>query len=182
MSRNYLVILLLMLHTTAIIAQSLPLSQKQELYDKKVVVLLPNNFKQMGAEEVAKRYDPTNPPNYVFSAPESSVNLVFTNSLQIAPTDEASMKELVANLKGSLEKSYPAMYWVGSGTLVQNGQPIGTLEFKSLSPNNALVYNIMYLISVKNQLVIANFNCECSSADAWVAIGKKILAGMMVKK
>ena len=74
-----------------------------------------------------------------------------------------------------------ARYSASSGTATQNGKPIGKMEFKSLTPDNIMVYNLMYLVGVKNQLVIVNFNCECSSADEWVKTGRLILAGMKVK-
>ena len=86
-------------------AQNGDLTQKQELFDKALVIMLPADFKQLPATEVAKRYDPTSPPNYVFSAPQSNVNLVFSNSQQLAPTDDAGMLELVnAIADGTLDQ------------------------------------------------------------------------------
>ncbi len=162
-------------------AQNTPLTQKKELFDKNLTVMLPADFKQMTATEVAERYDATNPPNYVFRGTESSINLAFSNSYQNAPQDGPAMQELLNVMKSTLEEAYPAMHWVEHATTSVNGKLVGRLEFKSLTPDNKMVYNMIYLMGVGGQLVIINFNCECAVTDPWAKAGKQILAGITVK-
>jgi len=178
----YLKIFFLLLVAQFALAQTKPALYKVELYEKRVTIMLPDNFTPMHYAQIAVRYDPNSPPNYVYSGLEKNANIAFSNSYQIAPTDEAGMAELINNLKGSLEKTHPALYWIGTSTATQSGKPVGKLEFKSLSPDNLLVYNILYLLNVKDQVVVANFSCECSSADELVAIGKQIMASIKLVK
>ncbi|CAN5305254.1 hypothetical protein BH09BAC1_BH09BAC1_06040 [soil metagenome] len=178
---KYLLTLLLFACSLGASSQTVPLTQKKELFDKHLTVMLPFDFKQMTATEVAERYDATNPPNYVFRGPESSINLAFSNSYQTNPVDTTAMLELVNILKGSLEKSYPALFWVDHSSSSVNGKLVGKLEFKSLTPANEMVYNMMYLIGVNGQLVIVNFNCECAANDPWAKTGRQILAGIVVR-
>ena len=161
--------------------QNTALTQKKLLFAESMIVMLPADYRQMTATQVAERYDATNPPNYVFRGPASTTNLAFSNSYQKVPTDEAGMQELVNTLKSSMEHSYPALFWVQHTTDKQNGQWIGRLEFKSLTPENEMVYNYMYLMGVNNQLVIANFNCECAANDPQAQIGRQILAGIKIE-
>ncbi len=178
----YFKILLLLLVGNVLLAQPKPELRKVELYEKKVTIMLPADFTPMHYSEISLRYDPTSPPDYVYSGTDKNANIAFNNSYKLAPTDEAGMKALVASLKGSLEQTHPAMFWVGTSTVLQGGKPIGKLEFKSLTPDNMMVYNVLYLIPVKEQVVIANFSCECSSADALVAAGKEVLASIKFAK
>jgi hypothetical protein len=178
----YLRIVFLLLVAQFAMAQTKPILRMVELYEKKVTIMLPDDFTPMSYAQVAVRYDPKSPPDYVYSGVDKNVNIAFSNSYQIAPADEAGMKELINNLKGSLEKTHPALFWIGTSTSTQSGKPVGKLEFKSLSPDNLLVYNILYLLNVKDQVVIANFSCECSSADALVATGKQVMASIKLLK
>lgn len=178
----YLKTLIFLLISTAVMAQPKPELRKVELYDSKVSIMLPADFTPMHYSQVILRYDPSSPPDYVYSGTDNNANIAFSNSYQIAPEDEAGMTELVGKLKGSLEQTHPAMFWVGTSTVVQSGKPIGRLEFKSLTPDNLMVYNVLYLIPVKGQVVIANFSCECSSADALVVAGKEVLASIKFAK
>ncbi len=179
--RNLHIFIFLLIGIVAI-AQPKPELRKVELYDKKVTILLPASFTPMLAAEIAKRYDPTSPPDYVYSGTENNANIAFSNSYQQAPTDEAGMVALVKSLKESLEQTHPAMFWVGTNAATQTGKVIGQLEFKSLTPDNIMVYNVLYLLPVNSQVVIANFSCECSSADALVAAGKEVLASIKFVK
>lgn len=179
---HYLKTLILLLTCTVAMAQPEPELRKVELYDKKVSIMLPADFTPMHYSQVILRYDPKSPPDYVYSGTDHNANIAFSNSYQQAPADEAGMQELVGNLKGSLEQTHPAMFWVGTSTILQSGKPIGRLEFKSLTPDNLMVYNVLYLIPVKGQVVIANFSCECSSADALVTAGKEVLASIKFVK
>lgn len=156
------------------------LTQTAELYSKKLVVMLPDNYKKLTYTELAKRYDGANPPNYVYSGPESSINLVFNNSYVKAPTTEAEMQQVIDQTKISLEQSYPALAWKQAEAKTENGVIVGKMEFKSLTPENVTVYNIMYLVGVNGQLVVANFNCECPYDSPSIGVGRQILASMKV--
>lgn len=178
----YLKIILLLLVGNIAMAQAKPNTNKIDLYEKNVSVVLPADFTPMHYSQIILRYDASSPPNYVYSGVDKNANIAFSNSYQVAPTDEAGMTKLIADIKASLEKTHPAMFWVGANTATQSGKTIGKLEFKSLSPDNEMVYNILYLIPVKDQMVIANFSCDCSSADELVATGKQIMASIKLAK
>lgn len=150
---------LLYLCMAAVSAQEM---QKAELYDKKVEVMVPPDFKQMTKEEIQKRFTRGTLPEIVYADKKGSPSV--SASLKDAPANQKTIEAYVDVIEKSIKTPLPQSTTIEKGTKKVNGD----------------IYNYMFFTDLDNKLLLLNFSCMNRSLSEWADYINKTFSSLKI--
>lgn len=132
-------------------------------------VLVPTNFKQLTAEEIAEGYGTTEAPELVFSNDDNTVNVAFSKPNNALKNDE--IKEYLDAMKTILGTS---MEVISADMVEKDGHNVGVLKVMS-ELDDEKIYNEMAFFSYDDKLAIITFNCRDDIREEWEKVGNSII-------
>jgi hypothetical protein len=145
--------------------------------DDHLKILLPQSFKQMSDQELATKYPRSGSlPQEAYSNESGTVSLAFNHtSNKLSPADLPDFRQSFARqFKGTL-----GIEFKGSSIKNINGRDFAILEFISPAMDTN-IYNLMFLTSLDNRLLICTFNCVQSEMGKWKPTSQQILNSVQV--
>lgn len=165
---------LLYLCLAAVSAQEM---QKAELYDKKVEVMVPPDFKQMTKEEIQKRFTRGTPPDIVYADKKGSPSV--SASLKDAPANQKTIEAYVDVIEKSIKTPLPQSTTIEKGTKKVNERIIGYVVIVTPSQNGD-IYNYMFFTDLDNKLLLLNFSCMNRSLSEWADYINKTFSSLKI--
>lgn len=144
---------------------------------KEIKILLPQSFKQMSDQELATKYPRSGSlPQEAYSNAAGTVSLAFNHtSNTLSPADLPDFRQSFARqFKGTL-----GIEFKGSSIKNINGRDFAILEFISPAMDTN-IYNLMFLTSLDNRLLICTFNCVQGEMEKWKPTCQQILNSVQV--
>jgi hypothetical protein len=152
------------------ISSSAQLSYKKALSNT-IEIKLPSVFKLMGADILAMKYPPKNKPSEVYTNKEATVNIAFKK------TEQALAEQNVFTEGKKLEQQLTSngkVQLISSEQIKANGNNIHVFSFYS-NAIDTKVYNVMFIFSLKDKMVIGSFNCTIALQNQWQSTAFEII-------
>lgn len=134
-------------------------------FDGRVQAVLPRTFELMGAEMKAIKYNRTaNPPEFVYTTPDTTVNLCFNvdYTKDVRDEDVPKAEQATRNL---LKKMIAAATFADEGKFVNDHHTLA--YFNCITPAaDQDIYNVFFFFVLEGKLVSGSFNCL--SKDRWL--------------
>jgi hypothetical protein len=142
-----------------------------KLYSDKVTVSVPKDFELMTDEMKQVKYPAGNPPEFVYTDAEGTVNVAI--NVVDNPLTEKDIEPLVEQMKSMYKAA--ASEWIDSGKLEVNKKTYGFVEFKIKTPDGAEVYNYIYFTDYDGKMFMGTFNSVTEKLDDWKPTAKEVL-------
>nr|WP_317357640.1 hypothetical protein [uncultured Tyzzerella sp.] len=148
------------------------LLEEKELYDDKIKIILPKNFKIMDKDLVASKYTLSNSPDYVYTSEDTTVNFNFSlEKVEILNDEVEEIRDIVLN---EFKRIYPASNMENIEIIEAEGKKIGTFSFV-LPVLDGDLFNKIYLVPLKIGLLILTFSCDIFQKKEWENILNNIV-------
>jgi hypothetical protein len=151
--------------------------ETRKLFDGKVELMVPPEFKPMTVEIMDKKY-PGQQPDVVLTDDNTEVNIVAIRTKQLLQSSQIeAYKDF---MMASLKKSHPDAEWLDSGVKTINGKRVG--YFKMLS--NAVdqkVFVYYFFTDMDGRALIMTFNCTEKLLPTWKDTADSIVSSLKVK-
>lgn len=148
------------------------LLEEKELYDDKIKIILPKNFKIMDKDLVASKYTLSNSPDYVYTSEDTTVNFNFSlEKVEILNDEVEEIRDIVLN---EFKRIYPASNMENIEIIETEGKKIGTFSFV-LPVLDGDLFNKIYLVPLKIGLLILTFSCDIFQKKEWENILNNIV-------
>lgn len=143
----------------------------QKALSNKIAIKLPSVFKLMGADILSTKYPPKNKPSEVYTNEEATVNIAFKKTAQLLSEQNvfAEGKKLEQQLA-----SNGKVQLISSEDIKANGNNIHVFSFYS-NAIDTKVYNVMFIFSLKDKMVVGSFNCIVALQNQWQSIAFEII-------
>ncbi len=148
------------------------LLEEKKLYDNKIKIILPKNFKIMDKDLVASKYTLSNSPDYVYTSEDTTVNFNFSlEEVEILNDKIEEIRDIVLN---EFKRIYPASNMENIEIIETEGKKIGTFSFV-LPVLDGDLFNKIYLVPLKIGLLILTFSCDIFQKKEWENILNNIV-------
>lgn len=148
------------------------LLEEKKLYDDKIKIILPKNFKIMDKDLVASKYTLSNSPDYVYTSEDTTVNFNFSlEEVEILNDKIEEIRDIVLN---EFKRIYPASNMENIEIIETEGKKIGTFSFV-LPVLDGDLFNKIYLVPLKIGLLILTFSCDIFQKKEWENILNNIV-------
>ncbi len=148
------------------------LLEEKKLYDDKIKIILPKNFKIMDKDLVASKYTLSNSPDYVYTSEDTTVNFNFSlEEVEILNDEIEEIRDIVLN---EFKRIYPASNMENIEIIETEGKKIGTFSFV-LPVLDGDLFNKIYLVPLKIGLLILTFSCDIFQKKEWENILNNIV-------
>lgn len=138
-------------------------------FEDSFLLKIPTSFIKMNQNQIKIKYPSGNPPTYVFSNQETTVNVAI--SMTETPLRDNQVKEYLK----TLTKAFSSTYEVIDSSLSQkDNHQIGKISFHSKAIDTG-IYNHMMFFSNKGKLTIISFNSTTELEKEWKKVGDFIL-------
>ena len=117
---------------------------------------VPSGFKRMDAEMVAIKYPRGNPPQAVYTTPDTQVNLAFTYD-QKSPLKAADLNDFGRAMSKLFQQQMPELKFMKNGPLKLSGRNWYELEF-TMQAADQPIYNHMLITSDKGHPLMVTVN------------------------
>jgi len=156
--------------STPYIEQAKKFTQRTVLSGK-LEMLIPASFNLMDDDMLAVKYPMEGRrPSEVYTNEAGSVNVALNHTQNRHKASELHQNKQV------LQKQFghPTIKFIASNIRSINGQECIIMEFVSPAVDTR-VYNLMYVTSLDDRLMIGTFNCTELLRSEWEPIGKEII-------
>ena len=134
-------------------------------------IKLPSVFKLMDGNTLAIKYPTNNTPSEVYTNEEATVNVAFKKTKQILTEQkvftEAKKLEQQLTSNGKVQL-------ISSEQVKANGNNIHVFSFYS-NAIDTKVYNVMFVFSLKGEMVVGSFNCTIALQNQWQVTAYEII-------
>lgn len=136
---------------------------------------VPLDFVAMNEELIEKKYPNGNPPSYVLTNENATINLAvnITND----PLKNSQVKSYVALMEEQL-KEFTEI--IDTRFFERDGHEIGEIKFISKAVDTD-IYNHMIVFSDNDVLKIVSFNCTIELKENWQSVGEYIMNSLTLK-
>jgi len=148
-----------------------------DVFDNKMSLSLPNDFRSLSKNEIDKKFPISNKPNNVFLKPDGSVILTLT----LAP-DQQSFQDIIKQkdfLLSSIKEREKGVDIV-SKQLKINGHDFLVISFSSLTSGREK-YTLMFLTILSNKVLVGTINCAISIKQEWEPKMNEIVQSILIK-
>ena len=173
-NRNILLVVLIFIHSLT--------ACTQDLVDKKVLanklsIQIPKDFVLMSEDMLNVKYPATSRrPTEVYTNEAGSINIALNYTQnQITLEDLPEMEKVLKNQFISTA----GITFSSSEIKSINGQKFVIFDFYSKTVD-AKIYNLMFVTSLNNRMLIGTFNCTEEHFSHWKLIGQKIINSLRV--
>lgn len=131
-----------------------------------VETVLPKSFIEMPDDMVKIKY-PVNPPEYIYTTPDSKVNLCFRAAGKLAEKDVFAFGESTLT---ALKKLQPAAKF-GEAEKLTDGHNVFFFDFLSPAADQP-IYNAMFFFSLNGTQAMGSWNCLGKDRWFWAPVFK----------
>jgi hypothetical protein len=162
---------------TLTIIVTLPLTKSysqlsyRNILSNTILIKLPSSFKGMDANTLSSKYPPNNKPSEVYTNKETTVNIFFKKTLQ--PLAEQNVFTEGKVLEQQLSNNGKVQL-ISSEKIKANQNNIYVFSFYSDAVDTK-VYNVMFIFSFKEKMMIGSFNCISSLQNQWQNLAYDII-------
>jgi hypothetical protein len=153
--------------------------ETRNLFDGKVELMVPAEFKPMTVEVTGQKYpNPDQQPDVVLTDDNAEVNIVISRTKQLLQASQ--MEQYKDFMMASLKKSHPDAQWLDNGVKTINGKLVG--YFKMMS--NAIdqkVFVYYFFTDMDGRALIMTFNCTAKLLPTWKETADSIVSSLRVK-
>lgn len=163
-------------------AYSLTSYSQQELVSKRVLgnklnILIPKDFVSMSEDMLNAKYPIAGKrPSEVYTNATGSINIALNLTQNQITQDQ--LPEVETALKNQFT-STPNITFNSSEIRAINGQKYVIFDFYSQAVDTK-IYNLMFVTSLNNKMLIGTFNCTVVHLTQWKPIGQKIINSVKV--
>lgn len=174
LSRNSIILGFLFFSMTACSQQDLV---TKKVLNNKLSILLPKDFTLMQNEMLEVKYPiAERRPTEVYTDESGAINVAL-NITQNQVTQE-QLPEVEEALKNQFT-STPNITFNSCEIRAINGQKYVILDFYSQAVDTK-IYNLMFVTSLNNKMLIGTFNCTVEHLTQWEPVGQKIINSVKV--
>lgn len=150
---------------------------KKMLYDE-VEILVPQNFRLMNAEELSLKYEnKADKSTEAYANTDGTINIAFQHKQNPCTLEQLPL--LKEQLTGEF-KNTPRIKEVKKSEIQKiNGRDFVIIEFISEAMDTK-VYNLMFITSLDNRILLASFNCTVTQMPEWKQIGEQIVKSVKI--
>lgn len=145
---------------------------RQEFFDGKMSVMLPNKFIDMPLELAKMKYPMEQRPQVIKMNEQSDIN--FTFSILEVELKSENVQELNEGFYHIIKKAQPANVFYEKKLEEMKDTVAGWFDFKSHGLDQKL-YNLMYCIPIEGKLLHGIFNSPIQDAEAWKPIVLQVI-------
>ena len=138
--------------------------ERVELFEGKIALMLPKNFKDMPLEMQEMKYPSVHRPQIIKSNERGDINFAF--SLLDSPLEKTAVQETTKQMKKLVRKVQPSNVFHDEGMFEKENITIGWFDYKSPTMDEAL-FNIMYCGTVNGKMLHGVFNTLYSDWKLW---------------
>ena len=115
-------------------------------------------------------------PTEVYTNESGSVNIALNH------TDNPASQNQLPQFKQLLERQFyqPQIDFINSEIMAINGRDFIVMEFITPAADSK-IYNLMFITSLENRLLLGTFNCIIKELPVWQAKGKEIINSVKVR-
>lgn len=150
---------------------------ESSVLNNRIRLSIPVDFKPMEQDEILVKYQRSNSvPQEAYSNDTGTISLAFnhtSNALSLADLPDFR-QSFARQFKGTL-----GIEFKGSSIKNINGRDFAILEFISPAMDTN-IYNLMFLTSLDNRLLICTFNCVQGEMEKWKPTSQQILNSVQV--
>jgi hypothetical protein len=151
--------------------------ETRKLFDGKVELMVPVEFRPMTVEVMDKKY-PDQQPDVVLTDDDAEVNIVASRTKQLL---EGSQMEAYKDFMiASLKKSHPDAQWLDSGVKTINGKRVGYFKMLTNAADQK-VFVYYFFTDMDGRALIMTFNCTEKLLPTWKDTADSIVASLKVK-
>ncbi len=144
---------------------------QRKILSNTVSIKLPSSFSIMDANTLSSKYPPNNKPSEVYTNQEATVNIAFKK------TEQNLLKQNVFTEGKKLESQLSSsgkVQIINSEEIKVSNSNIHVFSFYSNAVDTK-VYNLMFIFSVKNKMVVGSFNCTYLLQSQWQQVAYEII-------
>ncbi len=145
--------------------------KNETLFDDKIKVMLPENFKEMDSSAARKKYSSEQRTEVIISNKNYTVN--FTFNLLEKKIDRLEVEETIDKLADLFKGVFPSDVFGEKGELNYEDRYGRWFCFQSFSLNET-VNNFLCVISIKDIAVLGMFNCLLEQGSDWNPVFIKV--------
>lgn len=137
--------------------------ERQELFQKKLSIMLPTTFVNMPLNLAKVKYSSEQRPQIIKTSLDTKVNLGM--SMLDVEIHVEMISQLRDQTRTALKRLNPSFAFYESG-IETKSVPLGWFEFKSFGLDSD-VYNLMFIAQVEGKMVHGIFNCDYKDTLEW---------------
>lgn len=151
------------------------------LFDNKLEIYLPEDFRDMPEELYRIKYPSEKRPQIIKTDAEGVTNFNF--NYFNAPIKKGQIEGALKSLINILKKSDPSVEIYEEKTEELGLSLVSYVTFKTKAIDND-IFNIIYITSIENKLLHGMFNCLYADRDEWEPVGKNVIRSIkeMIRK
>jgi hypothetical protein len=149
----------------------------KNVLNNKLSILLPIDFVLMQNRILEVKYPiAERRPSEVYTDESGAINIAL--NLTQNQVDQEQLLEVEKALKAQFT-STPNITFNSSELRSINGQKYVILDFYSQAVDTK-IYNLMFVTSLNNKMLIGTFNCTVEHLTQWKSVGQKIINSLKV--
>lgn len=152
--------------------------ENRSILSDEIEIMLPMEFGEMSEEAAKEKYPAEERPTLIYTNDDGSVNVAFSYTANACK--EEDIPQYFNVLKENMQKTITVKEWYSDSVENQNGIKIAKLEFLTPAVDTD-IYNLMYLVSLDDRLLICSFNSTKELMDEWKPIGEAIMGSIKKK-
>ncbi|WP_129599957.1 hypothetical protein [Anaerophilus nitritogenes] len=146
--------------------------EERELLDGEILMFIPKEFEIMDEELAEIKYPGGDKPDYIYTNEDTTVNVTFSIEEGIINNEE--IEEVKDILQKQMERLYPASKIEDSETIKVGEKSISYFSF-DVPLLDGDVYNFMFFMEIKGQLLMGTFNSNVYQKKEWRPIIKQMI-------
>lgn len=148
---------------------------EMELFDKNLLVMLPESFVEMPADVAQVKYPSEQRPQIIWSNETGTVNFCFSLfEMEMVPEQ---VDEAVTGFRSMLQRMQPGTEFFDFGIETVDKNKIGWFDFKN-SAIDEQIYSILFVTPIHGRVCNGVFNCLFRDYEDWKPIMKQVLLSM----
>ena len=140
--------------------------------DGRFYLKVPKSFSQMDADMIALKYPNGEPPKYVFTNEETTINVAV--GVSDAALEDSQVQQFVDYMEQGLSQSQQGL---DTNVYEKSGRTVGELRFVSEAADTD-IYNHMLVFSDGGQQRVVTFNCTVENQEEWQPVGSFIVQSL----
>jgi hypothetical protein len=153
--------------------------EAKEIFDGEISIWLPKAFTLMSPALAKIKYPSETRPHLVMTSPDLTVN--FTFSLLNSVIAEEELTAFMNTIKTALRSANPSVQFFQQGVDLTTCGPMAWFDYKNFAIDDSL-YNLMYIIPLRNKSLLGTFNCPFSVCEEWRSAVRQTLLTITNKK
>lgn len=152
---------------------------KTDLFTEQISICFPEHFYELSAEKIKERYATEPRPHTVYSNEDGNINFGF----HLLQEKNINLPIYLSRLKDAIRMVYPniLVYEEKSIELEQKNCELYYFDFRTSSLEGP-IYNILYLASNKEKVLMGAFNCPFEKYSDWKQTAMEVMQTIVINE